>query len=151
MQSTPPGSTPPAPAPPASAPWATAPHRAPGRSPVYDPSEPANAADHSQLSTTPSDPPAQAPRPIPPSRSVREPIRARLTGRLFSRWEHVNHTQHQRTDWHLVAQMRVTVAQERTRARQRAVLLGILVLIVAALDAVLLYLVLTAPALLRAL
>ncbi len=82
---------------------------------------------------------------------MREPIRSRLTGRLFSRWDHVSHTQHQHTAWHLVAQMRVTVAQERTRARQRAVLLGILVLIVAAFDAVLMYLVLTAPALLRAL
>ncbi len=144
MQSTPLSSpTPPPPTQASPTPVPMPPHRAPAQSWLSDPSDPSTPSD-------PPTPPAPTPRPIPPSRSVREPIRSRLTGRLFSRWEHVSQTQ-QHATWHLVAQMRVTVAQERTRARQRGVLLGVLIVVIAALDALLLYVVLTAPALLRAL
>jgi hypothetical protein len=76
--------------------------------------------------------------PAPPPRA---PLRAKLTDRLLYRWERLREEQRQRA-WGMVQEMRATVAQERQRRRRREGRYALLIVLVVAVDAALVYLVL---------
>ncbi len=88
----------------------------------------------------PSPPPDRS-GPVRSLRPPRPPLRSALTDRLVYRWERLREDQQQRA-WGMVEQMRATVAQERRTKRRRERLYVLLIVLVIALDAALVYLVL---------
>ena len=85
----------------------------------------------------PTPPPQQAPTAGPLS----APQRAKLTDRLLYRWDRLRDDQRQRA-WGMIEQMRATVAQEHRRSRRSARLYALLMVLVLAASAALVYLVL---------